>query len=53
MLVMVSFVGLLIFIYSTGYMARDENYTRFFCFLSLLQEPCSASSSPTAFFCSS
>jgi NADH-quinone oxidoreductase subunit L len=35
MLVMVSFVGLLIFIYSTGYMARDENYTRFFCFLSL------------------
>ncbi|MGD0940188.1 MAG: NADH-quinone oxidoreductase subunit L [Terracidiphilus sp.] len=35
MLVMVSLVGLLIFIYSTGYMARDENYTRFFCFLSL------------------
>src|SRR5438270_478516 len=35
MLVMVSFVGLLIFIYSTGYMAHDENYTRFFCFLSL------------------
>jgi NADH-quinone oxidoreductase subunit L len=35
MLVMVSFVGLLIFIYSTGYMARDENFTRFFCFLSL------------------
>jgi NADH-quinone oxidoreductase subunit L len=35
MLVMVSFVGLLIFIYSTGYMADDENYTRFFCFLSL------------------
>src|ERR1035437_6066030 len=31
MLVMVSFVGLLIFIYSTGYMAHDENYTRFFC----------------------
>jgi NADH-quinone oxidoreductase subunit L len=26
---------LLIFIYSTGYMAHDENYTRFFCFLSL------------------
>jgi NADH-quinone oxidoreductase subunit L len=35
MLVMVSFVGLLIFIYSIGYMAHDENYTRFFCFLSL------------------
>ena len=35
MLVMVSFVGLLIFIYSTGYMAHDENFTRFFCFLSL------------------
>ncbi len=35
MLVMVTLVGLLIFIYSTGYMARDENYTRFFCFLSL------------------
>ena len=35
MLVMVSFVGLLIFIYSTGYMEHDENYTRFFCFLSL------------------
>jgi NADH-quinone oxidoreductase subunit L len=35
MLVMVCFVGLLIFIYSVGYMAHDENYTRFFCFLSL------------------
>jgi NADH-quinone oxidoreductase subunit L len=35
MLVMVTFVSLLIFIYSTGYMERDENYTRFFCFLSL------------------
>ena len=35
MLVMVSFVGLLIFIYSVGYMADDENYTRFFCFMSL------------------
>jgi NADH-quinone oxidoreductase subunit L len=35
MLVMVSFVGLLIFIYSTGYMEHDENFTRFFCFLSL------------------
>ena len=35
MLVMVSFVGLLIFIYSIGYMKSDENYTRFFCFMSL------------------
>src|SRR5438105_3842043 len=35
MLVMVSFVGLLIFIYSVGYMAHDENFSRFFCFLSL------------------
>ena len=35
MLVMVTFVGLLIFIYSLGYMRHDENFTRFFCFLSL------------------
>jgi NADH-quinone oxidoreductase subunit L len=35
MLVMVTFVGLLIFIYSVGYMAHDENFSRFFCFLSL------------------
>lgn len=35
MLVMVTFVGTLIFIYSTGYMAQDENFTRFFTFLSL------------------
>ncbi len=35
MLVMVSFVGLLIFIYSIGYMEHDENFTRFFCFMSL------------------
>jgi NADH-quinone oxidoreductase subunit L len=35
MLVMVSFVGLLIFIYSLGYMAHDDNFGRFFCFLSL------------------
>ena len=35
MLVMVTFVGLLIFIYSVEYMAHDENCTRFFCFLSL------------------
>ncbi len=35
MLVMVTFVGLLIFVYSVGYMAHDGNFTRFFCFLSL------------------
>ncbi len=35
MLLMVSFVGMLIFIYSTGYMREDQNYTRFFCFMSL------------------
>src|SRR5256885_11382404 len=35
MLLMVTFVGLLIFIYSIGYMAEDENFTRFFCFMSL------------------
>src|SRR5437899_9149921 len=35
MIMMVTFVGLLIFIYSVGYMAHDENFTRFFCFLSL------------------
>lgn len=35
MLVMVTFVGALIFIFSIGYMAHDERFTRFFCFLSL------------------
>src|ERR1041385_7735167 len=35
MLLMVTFVGTLIFIFSIGYMAHDENFTRFFCFLSL------------------
>ncbi len=35
MLVMVTFVSLLIFVYSLGYMKHDENFTRFFCFLSL------------------
>ncbi len=35
MLLMITFVGLLIFIYSVGYMAHDENFTRFFCFLAL------------------
>src|SRR5206468_1741657 len=29
------FVGTLIFIYSVGYMAHDDNFTRFFCFLAL------------------
>ncbi|MCK9588600.1 MAG: hypothetical protein M0Q93_04445, partial [Terrimicrobiaceae bacterium] len=35
MALMVSFVSLLIFIYSVGYMREDANFTRFFCFLSL------------------
>ena len=35
MLMMVTFVGSLIFIFSVGYMAHDENFTRFFSFLSL------------------
>ncbi|MEI6560798.1 MAG: NADH-quinone oxidoreductase subunit L [Verrucomicrobiota bacterium] len=35
MAAMVSFVTLLIFIYSVGYMAHDRNATRFFTFLSL------------------
>ncbi|MEI6073814.1 MAG: NADH-quinone oxidoreductase subunit L, partial [Verrucomicrobiae bacterium] len=35
MVLMVSFVSLLIFIYSVGYMKEDPNFTRFFCFLSL------------------
>ena len=35
MIVMVTFVGALIFVFSIGYMAGDENFTRFFCFLSL------------------
>ncbi|MGN6644645.1 MAG: NADH-quinone oxidoreductase subunit L, partial [Verrucomicrobiota bacterium] len=35
MLVMVTFVGTLIFIYSVGYMSHDENFTRFFTFLAL------------------
>ena len=32
---MVTFVGLLIFIFSLGYMKEDRNFARFFCFLSL------------------
>jgi NADH-quinone oxidoreductase subunit L len=35
MLVMVTFVSLLIFIFSIGYMAADKNFMRFFCFLAL------------------
>lgn len=35
MCVMVTFVGALIFIFSTGYMREDANAARFFCFLSL------------------
>jgi NADH-quinone oxidoreductase subunit L len=35
MAVMVTFVSLLVFVYSVGYMAKDENFTRFFCFLAL------------------
>src|SRR5262245_17837567 len=35
MVVMITFVGALIFIFSVGYMAHDDNFTRFFCFLSL------------------
>ncbi len=35
MLVMVTFLTLLILIYSVGYMAHDGNFTRFFCFMSL------------------
>ena len=35
MAAMVTFVGLLIFIYSAGYMKNDERMARFFCYLSL------------------
>ncbi|MFM1747553.1 MAG: hypothetical protein RLZZ188_1219 [Verrucomicrobiota bacterium] len=35
MCVMVTFVGLLIFIFSAGYLAEDANFKQFFCFLSL------------------
>jgi proton-translocating NADH-quinone oxidoreductase chain L len=34
MLVMISLVGLCIFIFSVGYMADDRNFTRFFAYLS-------------------
>ena len=35
MLAMVSFVGLLIFIYSASYMSHDDRMGRFFCYLSI------------------
>jgi NADH-quinone oxidoreductase subunit L len=35
MLLMITFVGTLIFLFSTGYMAHDARIGRFFCFLSL------------------
>ena len=35
MCLMVSFVGTLIHIYSTGYMAHDQDYARFFAYLNL------------------
>ena len=35
MAVMVAFVGMLIFVFSVGYMREDRNFARFFCFLSL------------------
>src|SRR6266446_5928135 len=35
MAAMVAFVGFWIFVNATGYMQDDENFTRFFCFLSL------------------
>src|ERR1700690_4309940 len=35
MLLVVSFVGMLIHIYSTGYMAHEGGYYRFFCYLNL------------------
>ena len=34
MLVMITFVGLCIFVFSIGYMAEDKNFTRFFAYLS-------------------
>jgi NADH-quinone oxidoreductase subunit L len=34
MLLMITFVGLCIFVFSVGYMAGDKNFTRFFAYLS-------------------
>jgi len=49
MLVMVSFVGLLIFIYSDGYMAEDPNFTRFFVSCRCLRRRCWDWCWPTVF----
>jgi len=35
MLMVVTFVGMLIHVYSTGYMAHEDGYYRFFCYLNL------------------
>jgi NADH-quinone oxidoreductase subunit L len=35
MLMMITFVGALIFVFSVGYMVHDTNFKQFFCFLSL------------------
>ena len=35
MCVMVTFVSMLIFVFSIGYMRQDDNFKQFFCFLSL------------------
>jgi NADH-quinone oxidoreductase subunit L len=35
MLMVVTFVGMLIHMYSTGYMAHEDGYYRFFCYLNL------------------
>lgn len=35
MMLLVTFVSLLVHIYSIGYMAEDEGYQRFFCYMSL------------------
>ena len=42
MLAMVSFVCLMIFIYSMGYMAHDPRQSRFFAYVSLFAGRCSA-----------
>ena len=35
MLAMITFVGTLIFVFSARYMEEDENYSKFFCYLSI------------------
>src|SRR5262249_23855673 len=39
MLVMISLVGLCIFVFSVGYMAEDQNFTRFFAYLFFFSVP--------------